>query len=52
MTDERAKPSASKILRKWRPSVLQEEAANAPGVKKEGASANGALEVKPVAQES
>jgi symplekin len=52
--NDRAKPSASKLLKKWRPEVLGEDrsATGTPAVKTEGdgqlakESANGALEVK------
>lgn len=50
--NERARPGAGKLLRKWRPSVLGEEGSSAPTVKGESdahlakESANGALEVK------
>jgi symplekin len=40
--DDRAKPSARKLLTKWRPHVLESE----NDVKME--TANGTLEVKPV----
>lgn len=49
--NERAKPSARKLLSRWRPEVLSDEGSNTP-VKGEGdgqlvkESANGALEVK------
>ncbi|KAF2270468.1 hypothetical protein CC78DRAFT_133707 [Lojkania enalia] len=41
-TNDRAKPSARKLLSKWRPEILEQEESN---MKTE--SANGALEVKP-----
>jgi symplekin len=50
--NDRAKPSARKLLLKWRPEVLGEEGSGTPMVKSEGdgqmvkESANGALEVK------
>jgi symplekin len=50
--NDRAKPSARKLLMKWRPEVLGEEGSVTPVVKSEGdgqmvkESANGALEVK------
>ncbi|KAF2035801.1 hypothetical protein EK21DRAFT_53105 [Setomelanomma holmii] len=50
--NDRAKPNAAKLLRKWRPSVLGEQESSTPTVKAEGdgqlakESANGALEVK------
>jgi symplekin len=50
--NDRAKPSARKLLLRWRPEVLGEERSNTPAVKAEGdgqlakESANGALEVK------
>jgi symplekin len=50
--NERAKPSARKLLLKWRPEILGEEGSATPMVKGEGGgqmmkeSANGALEVK------
>ncbi|KAJ8107959.1 hypothetical protein OPT61_g8507 [Boeremia exigua] len=48
-TNDRARPSAKKLLARWKPEVLSEE--DAPPIKAEGAqvakeSANGALEVK------
>jgi symplekin len=52
--NDRAKPSAGKLLRKWRPAVLGEERSTTPAVKMEvdgqlaKESANGALEVKAV----
>jgi symplekin len=52
--NDRAKPSARKLLLRWRPEVLGQEASATPSVKKEGEgqlakeSANGALEVKAV----
>ena len=48
----RAKPSAGKLLRKWRPEVLGEDGSSTPAIKMEidgqlaKESANGALEVK------
>jgi symplekin len=50
--NDRAKPSARKLLLRWRPEVLGEERSVTPAVKAEGdgqmakESANGALEVK------
>jgi symplekin len=50
--NDRAKPSARKLLLRWRPEVLGEEQSNTPTMKTEGdvqmikESANGALEVK------
>ncbi|KAF1942610.1 hypothetical protein EJ02DRAFT_375338 [Clathrospora elynae] len=50
--NDRAKPSARKLLVRWRPEVLGEEQSNTPTMKTEGdgrltkESANGALEVK------
>lgn len=50
--NERARPSARKLLAKWRPEVLGEDASSTPPVKGElegqlmKESANGALEVK------
>jgi symplekin len=52
--NDRAKPSARKLLLRWRPEVLGEERSATPIVKKEGEgqlakeSANGTLEVKAV----
>ncbi|KAK1918596.1 hypothetical protein P3342_001515 [Pyrenophora teres f. teres] len=54
MENDRAKPSARKLLIRWRPEVLGEERVATPVVKSEGGgdtqmvkeSANGALEVK------
>ena len=48
-TNDRARPSAKKLLARWRPEVLSEE--DAPPIKTEGGqlakeSANGSLEVK------
>jgi symplekin len=50
--NERAKPSARKLLLRWRPEVLGEQRSGTPAMKTEGdaqivkESANGALEVK------
>ena len=50
--NERVRPSAKKLLAKWRPEMLREEEPATPAVKAEGEaplvkeSANGALEVK------
>ncbi|KAH7399356.1 hypothetical protein BKA66DRAFT_407116 [Pyrenochaeta sp. MPI-SDFR-AT-0127] len=50
--NDRAKPSARKLLLRWRPDVLGEEKSSTPTLKTEGdgqlvkESANGALEVK------
>lgn len=50
--NDRAKPSARKLLLRWRPDVLGEETSGTPTMKTEGdaqlvkESANGALEVK------
>jgi symplekin len=42
VTDDRAKPSAKKLLSKWRPSALESEDET------KAETANGALEVKAV----
>jgi symplekin len=50
--NERIRPSAKKLLAKWRPEMLHEAEPGTPSVKAEGdgqlakESANGALEVK------